>query len=336
MKRSIVPLFLLVAAVGCDVHLTDSTKPLYTENDLVQEDAVLGNWMEHEGKVRISVETADENTYRIPAPNPKAKPTHLHFRLLKLGDHYFIDLDHRLGGHTFGRIALLGNSLYVRSFHPDWLKARCKESPEAFAHTVVQTVEQGTDGKPHTVERLVLTGDTLALQTLVLKYVDDPSAFRGTPTSPLLKVGKIPIHATGLASKKQRTFNYWYEVRMAIHSLSLPEGIQPDAAAGRLEGLSRTISNLPTLGVDLSAAECAAQAATTYKSFANRIRERNDESKTVEAFFRGLSGDPFGVALEQLQADEKLKKELVSSNTRFAKTRLFLTDRYEIEFPSIP
>jgi hypothetical protein len=324
-----VAAFLLVVA-GC---FTDSTNPLFTEKDLVEEDVLVGNWQE-----KLTVESLGKKTYQLKSraevSSGKSEPP-IKFWVLKLGDHYFVDFENPKGGHGFTRIAILGDKLYTRSFSDNWLKARFRQFPRELAHRIDREIIQSPNVKPYAIERLVLTAETTDLQSFVLKFINDPTAFGGEPIPAYTKVGRIPIEASGLASKKYRTFNYWYEVRMTLYSVSLPEKAEPKVAAAILEHLSKSISDLPTVGVDLAAVECATDAARVFNSLAAVIRDENDGDRLLEAFVRGLAGDPFGVAMEQIEAQRQIKQQLSSCIQRFDRARVLLTDRYEIEFPSI-
>ncbi len=316
---------LLLAIAGCT---TSSINPLFTEKDLVEENVGLGNWrVDDDWRSKLTVESLGKKTYRIIAHGEDGAKDAANLWVFKLGNHYFIDMERngnesRKGGHEFARIAIIGDKLYLRTFNDYWLTEQCRKFPREIPHRF--------DG-----ERLILAAETADLQSFVLKFVDDPVAF-GKTSGPLTKVGGIPIQASGLASKKYRTFNYWYEVRMAIHSVSISKNDAPEKVAATLENLSKSISDLPTFGVDLEAVECATTAIRMLNSSAAFVREYNDTTKIFfKGFFYGLTGDPLGGVREVTEQLQQIQQQVSSCQARFDRARVTLTDRYEIEFPAI-
>lgn len=323
------PAPILMAIVGsCG---TNSTNPLFFERDLVEESPIVGDWQ------GFKIEAVGRKAYRMVSQQAIAseKPEVITFRLLNIGDHFFADVEGPMAKRIFTRVSILGDKVYVRGFSDDWLRARLKQFPSDVSHKLERETIKSANGRAEIVEHLVLTAKTAGLQRYVLTFVNDTAAFGGAPQEQYKKTGKIPITTTGLASKKYRTFNYWYEVRMAIYSVSVPKGAKPDVVAKSLDDLSKTVSALPTLGVDLAAAECANDVARIYASMAGAIRDSNDGGRLLEALLRGWTGDPFGVAFEQLQSKKRIQQEVSNCLTKFDKTRVLLTDRYEIEFPAI-
>ncbi len=334
MCRLLSMAVVLICMAGC---YTESTNPLFTDKELVEDDSLIGDWKLND--LKATVASAGHKAYRITiqeaGPAPKTETTNL--RVLKLGDHHFVDFEIPKGGRAFARIAILGDHLYMRAFSESWLEDRLRQFPKEIAHqTERRAAESAFSVKKG--DRIVLTADTADLQSFVLKYVGDPMAF-GEDTfskNPIFdRVGKIAIAPSGLASKKERTYNYWYEVRMILHSLVIRSDEKPEEVAKKLDELSKSVSDIPIVGVDYAAAKCATDAARVFTSMATVIRSGNDPSKVVEAFIRGLAGDPLGVASEQIEAGRQIKQELSQCVTSFDEARILLTDRYEVEFPSI-
>lgn len=319
---------LLPVAAGC---FPDSIHALFTEKDLVEEDWIVGNW----DKV-IRVESLGRKNYELREADPvldnEEPPSKC--RIFRLGAHYFIDLETPSGVHNFARIAILGDKLYMRSLYEYWLEDRFLKSPKELAHRNDRSIVKLSDNESYIEEKLILTANTADLQSFVMKLIDDPAAF-GREGTFHNKTGGIPIQASGLASTKYRTFNYWYEIRMALRTVSIGEKARPKVVAATLEKLSRSISGLPTAGVDREAVECVTDAANAFNSLAAVIRTSKDGGEWIEAFGRKFVGDPLGVATAQMRAPPPMKEQLASCLARFDKARVLLTERYELEFPAI-
>jgi hypothetical protein len=104
---------------------------------------------------------------------------------------------------------------------------------------------------------------------------------------------------------------------------------------GTLTRLATDLDNLPTRGIDLNAAECVASLTQLLRSAVSQIKRSNSGELLVQAFIRGLAGDPFGTVSEQIEASDSLKGGLQACSDQFHKARIRLTDRYELEFPRI-
>lgn len=319
---------LLSVAAGC---LPDSIHALFTEKDLVEEDWIVGNW-----NTDLKVEAIGRKNYELKVADPALEDLEppSKCRIFRLGAHYFIDLEAASGVHNFARIAILGDKLYIRSLYEGWLEERFLKSPKELAHRNDRSIVKLLDDESYIEEKLILTADTADLQAFVMKHIDDPAAF-GREGTFLSKKGGVPIQASGLASTKYRTFNYWYEVRMAIRTVSIGGKARPKVVAATLEKLARSISGLPTAGVDRAAVECVTDTANAFNSLAAVILASKDGGEWIEAYGRKFEGDPFGVATAQMRAPPPTKEQLASCLTRFDKNRVLLTERYEMEFPAI-
>jgi len=88
MKRLILPLALLAALAGC----VPSLNPLYIEKDLVFDPALLGVWGEPNAKETWTFEKAGEKKYKLLQTDNDGRTGEFEVHLLKLSNHYFLDL----------------------------------------------------------------------------------------------------------------------------------------------------------------------------------------------------------------------------------------------------
>lgn len=93
------------------------------------------------------------------------------------------------------------------------------------------------------------------------------------------------------------------------------------------------MQRLPTLDVDPAAVEWALQAAAISERLATYIETSRHPAKFVEAFLRGLAGEPFRVADEQAAAEKPLMKEVRTIHEEGIRLRAKLTAKYRVEFP---
>lgn len=331
----VIAMTLLLAVPGCGWY---STNPLYLPSDIVNADVLIGKW---QGDFELeSVGPAD---YRLTWKDLKDDNLNRVFhertakvKVLKLGDHYFADISNGKG-HLFCHLSLLGNTLYVRNMmnSSGVLQSHLEQHPNELDHRMELPFVVGRDGKPSNRKTVVLTADTKELQSFVLKYVNDPFMFYRV--RPKTKEMNIPIEESGLASKKYRTFSYWYELRMGTRTqLSRAKGKHLKEQLKLCEELADEISNMPTLGVDRAAAKCGASYAHLLRRMVEVDGGKLDlTGKQIEAAFRAIQGDLFGPINEIIEADKQVEKEIKELMEEASKARLDLTDRYEMEFPPL-
>src|SRR4051812_47809258 len=84
---------VLLGTAGC---YTESVNPLFTDKDLVVENALLGRWT-LENDQGATVSSIGEKAYRFTfeqksdTPSRLSGPESIDFHVLRLGDHYFVD-----------------------------------------------------------------------------------------------------------------------------------------------------------------------------------------------------------------------------------------------------
>jgi hypothetical protein len=181
-------IMFLAFFTGC----VPSLHPLYTQDDLVFEPGLVGKWspMEEgeEGEVWRFVK-AGESGYRLiiePKEEKKdsqedrpAQRAEFDARLLKLGDHMFLDLYpeqpkfendfymmHLVPAHSFFKISIEGDILKLVMLDYDWLEKMLEKRKIKLKH------ERLEDGP------IVLTASTKELQKFFKKYADNRDAFQ--------------------------------------------------------------------------------------------------------------------------------------------------------------
>jgi hypothetical protein len=176
---------LLVSCVPTTVH------PLYRPGDLVQDPGLMGVWTNADGTARWTFAGGLGKSYTLEI-QADAQQVNCVAHLLKLGEARFLDLypadpalQARLGDnpysvglipvHVFLRVEEIGARLRMSCLGMDWLRERLKRDPSAVAHVLL------ADG------RVVLTGETEALQAFVREHLDDAAASNGVYEGGLMK-----------------------------------------------------------------------------------------------------------------------------------------------------
>ena len=195
-------IFYLLALIlgGC---FTVSLQPLYTEDDIIFEEKLLGKWCQQDDpnepcliwkfeKANIndpnSITEPSPKTYQLTVmsedPNDTAKGS-FDAVLLKLDNKLFLDLHPNklpcqttdtdscqwefnipffVPVHSFAKVFITGDILELRFLSSYDLKKFLKENPKAINHHIVD-------------DEIVLTEQTLALQQFVIKHADNNDLF---------------------------------------------------------------------------------------------------------------------------------------------------------------
>jgi hypothetical protein len=169
-----------------------SLHPLYTSKTLIQRKELTANrWKDKEGVIWTFKTRDQSKLYELVC---QKKNNYMEFEagLVKLGDHYFLDLKNQgapyqmlngkkvegpeaptllafnIEGHNFYRIAFKDKKLSVVAFDNEHLKALFKQRKVRIKHEVL--------GKEST-DMTVLTASSEELQQFLLKYGTDNKLF---------------------------------------------------------------------------------------------------------------------------------------------------------------
>ena len=139
---------LLLVLGGC----VPSLHPLYTDKDLTFDSALLGEWVQDDGKGTWAFTKAGEKEYQLVCTDNEGKQGRFQVHLLKIGERLFLDLFpmapdlkendfyrlHLLPAHTFMLVKQIQPTLQMAFLDPDWTKEYLKEHPEAIRHETIE------------------------------------------------------------------------------------------------------------------------------------------------------------------------------------------------------
>jgi hypothetical protein len=155
-----------------------SMNPIFTEQDLVFDQALLGRWTDPENTESWEFIYADEKEYKLVYTDEQGKKGVFKARLARIEGKTFLDLtpmrgagemndfhrSHFFKTHTFVQILQKGDSYSVAYLEPQWLKDRLAKDPGAVGHLMVEG-------------DVLLTDSTRKLQKFVLANIDAKDAF---------------------------------------------------------------------------------------------------------------------------------------------------------------
>jgi hypothetical protein len=177
-KVSRVGCVLLSLAILLVPGCVPSLHPLYTEQDLVYDERLLGEWAEEgEAGDRWLFEPLDEHGYRVTF-SEDGREGRFNVRLLELSGHRYLDFEptddgfenlalggfyrmHWVPAHTFVRVELVDRMLRMSLMNADWLSKHLEREPDSLAH------------RRRDSDELVLTASTEQLQRFVKKHAEE-------------------------------------------------------------------------------------------------------------------------------------------------------------------
>jgi len=186
MKTKKLLFYLLAALLGGCVPVM-SLHSLYTEEDVVFEEKLLGTWVDDSNDTtwEFSRAGAKEKAYKLIYSDNEGKRGSFDAHLVKLENQLFLDIFPNqftseqqnweemkwaynffffAPAHTFIKIDYIEPQLKMRRTVNDEMKELFKEEPNAVKHELVE-------------DEIVLTASTKELQAFVLKYAYDIRVF---------------------------------------------------------------------------------------------------------------------------------------------------------------
>lgn len=190
---------------GCFVK---SLHPFYKERDIIFKKELIGTWTDKDSSVwkieqgsrsaGLLKPAMPDNTYRITFTEKKGTSV---FRatLFHLGGKLFLDFypeevdcanemmaSHLVPMHTVARVEMSSGKLVIRWYNEDWLLDLFKQNKIRIAHEKIPVDPGSANGD----FQVVLTAPTDELQKFMLKYSDDPEAFKNDFTFVLTKTSR--------------------------------------------------------------------------------------------------------------------------------------------------
>ena len=166
---ALLTLGLVLALGGC----IPSLHPLYTDNDVVFDAALLGQWVraERDSKETLTFSKGDKNEYKLVQTDDSSNGAYI-AHLVKLDGKLFLDVKPDPDAkcecacapfHMFFFVSQVEPTLRMWDFDDKWLEAFLKKNPSALGHEFVG-------------EDLWLTAPPKKLQSFLLKHLNTRDA----------------------------------------------------------------------------------------------------------------------------------------------------------------
>ena len=170
----LLTLSFLFMLAGC----VPSLNPLYTDQDLIFDSALLGVWTDKDSKETWAFTEAGEKEYKLLYTEEDGRKGEFKAHLLKIEGKTFLDLTpirpalsqndfykaHFLTLHTFVQVSQTAPTVQISYLEPEWLKKIIAENPNAIRHEKIG-------------DEILLTASTKELQKFLLKHLNTEGAF---------------------------------------------------------------------------------------------------------------------------------------------------------------
>jgi hypothetical protein len=180
--RVFVVAFVLAAAVGCSGCLVVSLQPVYDDQSVVFDEALLGQWENSDDSERATIERGEWRSYRITYTDRTATRV-FQGNLTKVGVATLLDVTEMRGAdpgpllvpvHGLVRVSIVGDTLTAARLDYDWfIRARM--------HKAVGLPASAVDDR----RNAVITAPTGELRRWLLKVpaeaFDAPATFTRKP-----------------------------------------------------------------------------------------------------------------------------------------------------------
>jgi hypothetical protein len=196
MKTRIILLLCLAIFIlqGC---LVKSLHPFYTEKDIIYKKELLGQWTDKDSatwEIRQHMRTTGilkpqvpDESYEISLTDNKGT-SHFLAHLFKLEGQAYLDFlptdiacgndlagVHLVAAHSLARVDFSGGRITISWYNEDWLVDLFNKNKIRIAH---ERVPYDPDLKGSGSMEVILTARTEELQKFIIKYGNDPEAFK--------------------------------------------------------------------------------------------------------------------------------------------------------------
>jgi len=313
----------LLTAGGC----VETKNAPFVPGDLVFEPGLLGDWVEDASDgppfpgadpakpVEMTVrrlEVAKGGAYRhVTDIDGKKQADDLH--VFKLGERYFFAVkDKDEGGYAVLRMTVSGSCVKLWEMSSRQVLG---DQPGVAKHS--------TD--------FALTGPTAEVRNFLMRHSDEPGVWAGLPRVYRRKDG-LKVMPAGLTGGKQRTLDYWSELRSTLQGVGLAvAGTGADAAAAWARA-DKAIKSMSAEGVDPDASACGPLASGLCDALTEYTRKRRRPTDQLAALVRestgGSASDPTALPPGKEAVQDRARDVLA----KLEAARKKLTERYKCDF----
>jgi len=186
MKTKIVVLFGLIGLfmTGCFIK---SLNPFYTKKDIVYDPKIIGTWVDDDSdtwtiKQQMKWPIKPDSSYQVEIVEKDGSMSSFNAHLFKLNKNLYLDFypNGKVGSsdlmeenmvltHSLAKVQYTGSTIKIQWFNEFWLAQLFEQNKIRIRHETMH----GSDETSY-----LLTASTGDLQKFIIKYGDDPQAFK--------------------------------------------------------------------------------------------------------------------------------------------------------------
>ena len=147
VMKSVV-IFLVLSGSLMLTGCVRSLNPLYTEQDLIYDNSLVGVWIDNETGETWAFSNGGKLEYKLLHTEDDGRSGEFSARLVRVEDKTFLDIvpvksgfsqsdfyqSHFLPTHTFAHIVRKDSTVQISMLEPQWLKDLLADNPEAIRH----------------------------------------------------------------------------------------------------------------------------------------------------------------------------------------------------------
>lgn len=196
MKKKFIVIFssILFLLPGC---LVVSIHPFYTNEEVIYKPELTGKWMDHDSGTWIIKQHMEfggifkpdrpGHSYEIKVTDNKGTSEFIVYLFL-LGKEMYLDFYpgnrekgndlenfHFIPSHSLARVEFKNGKIIIGWYNQEWLIGLFNKNKIRIAH---ERTPYDIDDKNPEHDQVVLTASTAELQKFILKYGNDPNAFK--------------------------------------------------------------------------------------------------------------------------------------------------------------
>jgi hypothetical protein len=181
----IIAIALLVS--GC---LVKSLHPFYKESDVIFDPSLVGTWLDNDSAKwiieqsvvkKFTEESKPQNSYKISFYD-KDEVSEFETHMFKLNNQLYVDFIpssiklpelagyHFVPTHSIAKVSIANDEITLKWFNETWLASLFEKNKIRISH---ETIPDENDDDTY-----VLTASTEELQKFIIKYGNDPAAFK--------------------------------------------------------------------------------------------------------------------------------------------------------------
>jgi hypothetical protein len=187
-KKIILIATTVLMLSGCFIK---SLNPFYTDKDVVYDSSIIGTWQDSDSskwiiKRHTNMYNSTDNSYQVKIIQKDGEKCNYNVHLFRLNNQLYLDFfpygsigsnsiveENIVATHSIAKVMYTSKTIKVQWFNEVWMEQLLKQNKIRIKHEKIN--EKDTGGY---TSSYLLTASTKDLQKFIIKYGNDPLAFK--------------------------------------------------------------------------------------------------------------------------------------------------------------